>query len=493
MENKFSVFPAKRIFLISGITFFIPLCLVSCREKESNRPNILWIIAEDLSPDIGCYGNTIVKTPVLDAMARTGVRFTNVFTAAPACTPSRTALASGMYQTSLNAHHQRYPEELKNKLPENVLPMNEILRRNGYQTANIRENPGTGKTDWSFKSEFSGYDHSRWDDFTQNQPFFAVVNLRLTHRPFEHDTINPIDPGRVSLPPYYPDHIVARKDWAHYLESVQLMDSEVDMVLDKMEEKGYLNNTIVFFFGDNGRPFTRAKTYLYDSGLKVPLIVLCPENLEWNKYLPKGTVNDRLINAIDITATTLSIAGVPKPEYMQGRVMFGPDEEPPGEYIYSAMDRMGEIFFRSRTVRSDRFRYIRNFHYGFSVNAASTANWKATNPIFHLIEILGEQGQLDPVQKKLVLPLPQEELYDILKDPFELVNLSANPAYSQELERMRRQLEAWQEEVKDYGMMEDSPELKKYFLDYGIESEALNSPAAKKLREDVLLDLKKSN
>jgi uncharacterized sulfatase len=157
------------------------------------------------------------------------------------------------------------------------------------------------------------------------------------------------------------------------------------------------------------------------------------------------------------------------------------------------MDRMGEVFFRSRTVRSERFRYIRNFHHGFSVNAASTANWKATNPIFHLIEILGERNQLDPVQEKMVLPLPQEELYDIQKDPFELVNLSADPAYSQELERMRKQLEAWQEEVKDYGMMEDSPELKKYFFDYGIESAALNSPEANRLRQDVLNQLNKSN
>jgi N-sulfoglucosamine sulfohydrolase len=493
MKNKISVFPAKRIILFSGISFLIPFCLISCREKTIERPNILWIIAEDLSPDIGCYGNTIVNTPALDAMARSGVRFTNVFTTAPVCTPSRTALALGMHQTSVNAHHQRYPEELKNTLPENVLPINEILRRNGYQTANIRENPGTGKTDWSFKSEFSGYDHSRWDDFTQNQPFFAVVNLRLTHRPFERDTVHPIDPGRVSLPPYYPDHMVARKDWAQYLESVQLMDGEVQMVLDKIKEKGYADNTIVFFFGDHGRPFTRAKTFLYDSGLKIPLIIVCPENLKWHEYLPERTVNDRMISAIDITATTLSIAGIPKPAYMQGRVMFGPDEEPPAEYIYSAMDRMGEIFFRSRTVRSDRFRYIRNFHYGFSVNAASTANWKATNPIFHLIEFLEERNQLDPIQKKMVLPVPPEELYDIRKDPFELDNLAADPAYFQELEHMRRQLDAWQEEVKDYGMLEDSPELKKYFLDYGIESSALNGPAEKKIRDDVLFELNKSN
>jgi len=491
MRNKIIDFFAKRIILLAGIALLIPFALISCGGKNISKPNILWIIAEDLSPDIGCYGNSSVNTPVLDALARSGVRYNNVFTTAPVCTPSRTALALGMYQTSVNAHHQRYPEELKNKLPENVLPMNEILRRNGYQTANISEKPGTGKTDWSFKSEFSGYDHSAWDELSPNQPFFAVVNLRLTHRPFERDTVNPIDPGRVSLPTYYPDHIVARKDWAEYLESVQLMDREVQMVLDKVKEKGYADNTVIFFFGDHGRPFTRAKTFLYDSGLKIPLIIVCPENLTWHEYLPKTTVNDQLISAIDITATTLSMAGIPKPGNMQGRVMFGPDKEPPAKYIYSAMDRMGEIFFRSRTVRSDRFRYIRNFHNGFSVNAASTANWKATNPIFHLIDVLGERNQLDSVQRKMVLPLPQEELYDIQKDPEELVNLAADSDYAQELVQLRRQLETWQKDVKDYGMMEDSPELKKYFFDYGNESAALNSPAANKLRQDVLSELNK--
>lgn len=483
----------RRIFLYSGIILFIPSIFISCTEKNILRPNILWIIAEDLSPDLGCYGNTLVKTPEVDFMASSGVRFTNVFTTAPVCTPSRTALASGMYQTSINAHHQRYPEELKNPLPGSILPLNELLRRGGYQTVNIKDVPGTGKTDWSFKSEYSEYDYNKWDELVKDKPFFAVVNLRLTHRPFEHDTIHPVDPLRVQLPPYYPDHIVARKDWAHYLESVQLMDAQVGMVLDKIREMRRSENTIVFFFGDHGRPFERAKTFLYDSGLKIPLIIVCPEKLGWCEYLPKETINDQLLSSIDITATTLSIAGIPKPDYMQGRIIFGPLRDAPREYIYSAMDRMGEIFFKSRTIRNSQYRYIRNYHNDFSVISATTANWKATNPICHLMEILGNKDQLDSIQKKLVLSLPPEELYDIQKDSFELVNLALDPDYTSELENMRKKLEAWQEETRDYGMLDDSPGLIKYFNDYGTKSALLNGPAAKKLRDDVLFELNRSD
>ena len=493
MKKNIIISITRRKFRFSVIILLAFSVFISCTERKKATPNILWIVAEDLSPDLGCYGNTLVKTPEVDALARSGMRFPNVFTTAPVCTPSRTALATGMYQTTINAHHQRYPEELKNPLPGSILPLNEILRRGGYQTVNIKDAPGTGKTDWSFKSEYAEYDHSRWEDIENDKPFFAVVNLRLTHRPFEHDTIHPVDPKMVHLPPYYPDHIVARNDFAYYLESVQLMDGQVSMVLDKIREMGWSENTVVFFFGDHGRPFTRAKTFLYDSGLKIPLIIFCPENLKWHDYLPKGTVNSQMISAIDITATSLSIAGIPKPEYLQGRVIFGPVKEAPRKYIYSAMDRMGEIYFKSRTVRSPRFRYIRNYNNGFSVNAASTANWKATNPIFHLLEILGEQNQLNPVQKNLLLPLPYEELYNIQTDPFELVNLVADPAYNQELEDMRKKLEVWQEESKDFGMSEDPPELVKYFNDYGIQSEALNGTAAAKMRQDVLIELNGSD
>ena len=316
-------------------------CFTSCEEKKGNQPNIVWILAEDLSQDLGCYGNNIVETPTLDQLARDGVKFTNVFTTAPVCTPSRTALATGMYQTSIDAHHMRYPDELKKPLPDDVLPINELLRRNGYQTANIKDKPGTGKTDWSFKSDVAAYDYNSWNEIKSDKPFFALVNLRLTHRPFEKDPQNPIDPATVNLPPYYPDNIVARKDYADYLESLQLLDGQVEQILEELQKRGWADNTIVFFFSDHGRPFTRGKTFLYDSGIKIPMIVTCPHGLDWQHYLPKNSTNNQLISAIDISATTLAIADVPKPESLHGRIIFGPDKESERNYIFSAADRIG--------------------------------------------------------------------------------------------------------------------------------------------------------
>ncbi|MBV6640351.1 MAG: sulfatase [Cyclobacteriaceae bacterium] len=457
--------------------------------EEKPKPNILWILAEDLSPDLGCFGLSQVKTPVLDQLAAEGVRYTNVFTTAGICTPSRTALAVGMHQTSINAHHMRYPTEMRNALPEDILPINEIFRRNGYQTANIKGDVGTGKTDWSFKSELNAYDHQSWNEFDQEKPFFAVVNLRLTHRPFEKDEKNPINPNEVKVPPYYPDHPVARQDWADYLESAQLMDSQVGEVLQVLEEKGWSENTIVYFFSDHGRPFTRGKSFLYDSGIEIPLIIKCPSGLRWHDYLPNGSVNDQLLSSLDIVATSLSMAGIPKPAQLQGNVFLGENAEAERDFIYATADRSGEVFFKSRAVRSNKYKYIRNYNNGFSINEASTAYRKANHPIYHLLNILAERDEVNEVQRKLIEPLPEEELYDIIADSFEIRNLAGEPAFEKELQAMRDRLAEWQKETTDYGMQEDPEALANAFEVYGKESFEKNEKRILEQRARVLQQL----
>ena len=479
--NRFH--PMKSTFI--AVIFALGLCHCNSPKKVI-KPNILWIVAEDLSQDLGCYGNTLVKTPTLDNLAQNGVRFTNVFTTAPICTPSRTALSTGMYQTAINAYHMRYPDELKNSLQENVLPINELFRQNGYQTLNIKDELGTGKTDWSYKSDMAAYDYQSWDQIATDQPFFAVVNLRLTHRPFEKDESNPIDPSKVTMPPYYPDNEVARKDWGAYLESLQLLDKQVESILRELKIRGWSDNTIVCFFSDHGRPFTRGKSFLYDSGLKIPLIIKSPEGLDWTEYFPKGTVNNQLISAIDISATTLSMAGINKPGNMHGRILLGKNKESPRKYVYSAIDRVGEIFLKSRSVRSFEYKYIKNYNHDFSVNAASTAYRKAAHPIYHLLDILGKRNQLDSIQRNLVSPLPEEELYNVKTDPFEVVNLASDPGHQEALKRMREKLKTWQEATTDYGMQEDSQELIRAFEEYGKMSRAKVGAKAVKLRAEVL-------
>ncbi|MEQ9221685.1 MAG: sulfatase [Cyclobacteriaceae bacterium] len=467
--------------------FVLVIVLISgCEQRtEQTQPNILWVIAEDLSPDLGCYGQSNVKTPVLDKLASEGVRFTNVFTTAGICTPSRTALAVGMHQTSINAHHMRYPIEMRNALPEGVLPVNEIFRRNGYQTVNVK-GVGTGKTDWSFKSDHGAYDYNSWDQLDPVKPFFAVVNLRLTHRPFEKDKKNPINPDEVQVPPYYPDHPVARQDWANYLESAQLMDGQVGEVLQVLKEKGWSENTIVYFFSDHGRPFTRGKSFLYDSGIEIPLIVKSPPGLRWHDFLPNGSMSDQLLSSLDIVATSLSMAGISKPAQLQGKVFLGEGAEDTRDVIYATADRSGEVLFKSRAVRSKQFKYIRNYNNDFSVNEASTAYRRANHPIYHLLNILAERNELNEVQKQLMMPMPEEELYDIKSDPFEIKNLAGDPAFEKELQAMRDRLARWQSETNDYGMQEDSEALSSAFETYGKESFDKNEQKTLELRSRVL-------
>jgi len=210
--------------------------------NASDKPNILWIIIEDMSPDLGCYGHDLVKTPNIDQLAEQGIRYENVFATGVACSPSRTALVTGFYQNTIGAYHMRYPEELKPALPDSVTPVHILMNELGYRTANIRSFPGNGKTDWLFKYDPDTYDVEQWEDLVLSEesgsarsegldsgqsPFFARINLRLTHRPFENDEINPIDPAEVKAPPYYPDHPVVRRDFVDYYESIQVMDRQV--------------------------------------------------------------------------------------------------------------------------------------------------------------------------------------------------------------------------------------------------------------------------
>ncbi len=439
---------------------------ITQEHQVKNNPNILWILAEDFSPDLGCYDYPLVHTPNIDGLARKGVRFTRVFTTAPVCAPSRTALATGMYQTSINAHHMRYPDSLKNQLPSEVIPLNELMRRRGYQTAKIIDNPGKGKEDWSFRSDLAHYDLVRWDSLSVDKPFFGVVNLRLTHRPFERDSVHPIDPNLVDIPPYYPDHDVSRQDWAAYLETAQILDQQVGQVIDELAIRNLDENTIVFFFADHGRPMSRGKNSHFDSGNHIPLVIYCPPALSWNEFLPAGTTNDDLISAIDITATSLAIAGADKPTWMQGRVFLGNSKEEARDYIFCASDRIGESHRTLRSVRSKDYKYIRNFNPGWSMNATATAYRKAMHPIYHLLNIYHERDLLTPAQYVLVDTFPEELLFNVLEDPFEINNLIQSPKHQEVLEDMRQQLKDWQMRTTDHGMNPDTEALQEAFKDY---------------------------
>jgi len=235
---------------------------------QSKRPNILWIISEDTGPEFGCYGYRGVHTPSVDRLAAEGVRYASAFTTTPVCSTSRSSFMTGMYATTIGAHNHRSHRGDGYTLPEGVHVFTKYLRDAGYFTALC----GSRKTDWNFKTEVQPYDSFKWDDLKANQPFFAQFQFSETHRKFKRCPDHPVDPADVTLPPYYPDHPEARQDWALYLETINVLDQKIGQVLQRLDDDGLADNTVVFYFGDHGRAHVRGKQWLYDGGIHVPLV-----------------------------------------------------------------------------------------------------------------------------------------------------------------------------------------------------------------------------
>jgi N-sulfoglucosamine sulfohydrolase len=430
---------------------------------RASRPNILWLIAEDLGVELGCYGTREVWTPALDRLASGGVRYTRAYTTAPVCSPSRSAFMTGMYQTTIGAHNHRSHRDDGYRLPEGVRVVTEWFRDGGYFTANLRELPpalgfrGTGKTDWNFTVEGKPFDSIRWEDLKSHQPFFAQLNFQETHRKFHAP--KRADPAKVEIPPYYPDHPVTRADWAEYLDSVTELDRKVGLVLAQLEADGLVASTVVVFFGDNGQSHVRGKQFCYEEGLHVPLIISWPKAFPPPKGFLPGAADDRLIAAIDLAPTMLAIAGIGKPAKMEGQAFLGEGAPPPRQYVFGARDRCDETVFRLRTVRDRRHRYIRNFtpeRPFLQPNAYKEKSY----PVWNLLKELHAQGKLTPLQETLCAPsMPAEELYDLEADSHETRNLAGSPEHREILDRLRVALERWIEETGDRGRVLEPPDL----------------------------------
>jgi arylsulfatase A-like enzyme len=449
---------------IDSRTLWLPLALVlavtagaphSSAQPPAQRPNILWLIAEDFGPQLGAYGTREVSSPNLDRLATDGVRYTRAFTTAPVCSPSRSALMTGMYQITIGAHNHRSHRDDGYTLPAGVRVASDWMRQAGYFTANVVELPasfgfkGTGKTDWNFTYRGEPFDSERWSDLASHRPFFAQINFNETHRRFQAPA--KADPAKVQIPPYYPDHPVTRNDWAQYLDSATELDRKVGLVLRQLEADGLADNTIVVFFGDNGQAMVRGKQFVYDSGLHVPLIIRWPKSFPIPQHFKPGAVDDRLISAIDLLPTMLDAIGARKPADMQGQIFLGDRAAPPREYVFGARDRCDETVFRFRTVRDVRYRYIRNFTPERPLLQPNDYK-ERSYPVWNLLKQLRAEGKLTPVQAVLAAPtMPAEELYDLERDPHETVNLVGSPDHRGTLERLRAALTTWIDETGDQG------------------------------------------
>ena len=464
------------------ILTLLALAFCATFAAAADKPNILWFIVDDMSANFSCYGEKTIETPNVDRLAREGTRFANAFVTAPVCSPCRSALITGMYQTTIGAHsHRSGRGELKIHLPEGVTPIPLLFQKAGYFTCIGSGIPGEGrkgkkaqakkaegedgegggkggfgKTDYNFEWPASMYDSPDWAGRKSGQPFFMQVqlsggkqrggksaNAQALSKRAAVQLGNATKPEDVTLPPYYPRDPVLLEDWAAYLDAVRFTDAHVGKVLARLESEGLLENTIVVFMTDHGISHARGKQFLYNEGTHVPLIIRGPG-------IPKNEVRDDLVEHIDLTATTLALAGIDVPEKMQGSNVFAPDFQA-HDTVFAARDRCDETIERIRSVRTSQFLYIRNFHPQrphLQPNA-----YKDGKSIVQQLRALHEGGKLDALSEKILFSPTRapEELYDWKADPWQINNLAADPAHKATLEKLRARLDQWIADTHDQG------------------------------------------
>jgi arylsulfatase A-like enzyme len=428
---------------------------------EPARPNIVWIVVDDMSANFSCYGETAVETPHVDRLARDGTRFSHAFVTAPVCSPCRSALITGCYQTTIGAHHHRSGRGVeKIHLPNGVEPIPALFRRAGYYTCiggpQARAKSQLGKTDYNFLWDEAIYDSNDWSGRKPGQPFFMQVQLHggkyrgasraaydnWARRVFAELGSN-VSHDVVVLTPYYPRDPVLVEDWARYLDTVRYTDKEVGDVLARLEREGILDQTVVCFLTDHGISHARGKQFLYDEGVHVPLVLRGPG-------IEAGKVRADLVEHIDLAATSLALAGINVPRWMQGRNLLAPDYRP-RDAVFSARDRCDETVDHIRAVRTKRFKYIHNY---LPARPHLQPNvYKDGKLIIERLRELHAAEQLDEVQERLLFSptRPPEELYDLESDPHELRNLAGDREHQPTLQNLRSRLETWEAETGDRG------------------------------------------
>lgn len=449
------------------LTRLLPV-LLSTSLMAADRPNILWITAEDHGPHLGCYGDAYATTPHLDAFAETALRYTRAISNAPVCAPARTTVISGMYPTATGSQHMRS----RVPAPSWMRFFPAYLREAGYYTTN------NAKEDYNLTGAEKGWDESsgtaHWKNRPAGAPFFAVFNTNISHESrIRDENPDPLhDPAQAPVPPYHPDLPVVRKEWAQYYDRLTQADAFFAKHLAELEAAGLAEETIVFYWADHGSGMPRGKRYPGWSGLHVPLIIRFPDkwrHLAPADYQPGGT-SDRLVGFIDFAPTLLSIAGVDIPGYYQGHAFAGRTPDPAEAYAFGFRGRMDERPDACRSVMDGRYVYIRNFYphlpHGqylkYQQQTRTTAEWFR----------LSQEGKLNAVQSRFWQPHPREELFDLETDPHETRNLAGSVSHQAVLKRMRGALNAHLVRTRDLGFLPE-PILERLVEDGQSPAEAL--------------------
>lgn len=430
----------------AGLTLILGIFLFGCGEPEPEElPNILWITSEDNSPFMGAYGDDYADTPNLDRLADAGIVYENAYATTPVCAPSRFTLITGTYANRMGTENMRsvYP------IPDNIRFYPAYLKDLGYHTTN------NVKKDYNTVDQPEVWDESsseaHYRDRTGGQPFFHIRNFTTTHESRLHDPIDTLihDPEQAPVPPYHPDNETVRRDWAHYYDQMTRMDEQVGEILNELEESGEAENTIIFYYGDHGGALPGAKRFMNQRGLRVPLIVYFPP--KYQHLAPEEKRTDRLVSFVDFPATLLSLAGIEPPEFMDGEPFLGEYETDPREYIHMYRGRMDERYDLSRGVRDQEFLYVRNYMPQRIYGQYLWYLWRA--PTMQVWEKEYKKGSLNEIQRQFFEPKPAEELYLISEDPWSVHNLADDPAYQEDLQRLRDANYNWIREVSDLGFI----------------------------------------
>lgn len=452
----------------------------ACNQTSNELPNILWLTSEDNSPLLGCYGDDFATTPNLDQLAAEGFLYTHAYANAPVCAPTRNTIASGVYACSGGHSNMRSFYKRSDEIKFHA----EVMRELGYYCSN------NVKTDYN-----TNVAEEIWDDCSntahyknrpEGKPFFAIFNTTISHESCIHKSI----PNRelrhsadeVPIPPYHPKTEEMKHDWAQYYDKVEDMDDKIGHWLQELEDEGLAENTIVFYYGDHGGVLGRSKRYVYETGTRVPFIVRIPQ--KYRKLWPSNMVGskiDRLISFVDLFPTLISIAGAKQPSYLQGNAFLGDQKTEEPQYAYMFRDRMDEWYDMSRSVRDQKFRYIRNYMpyrpYGLPIEYL----WRAPSMQSWEHEYLN--GNCDEIQSRFWEQKPVEELYDTENDPWEINNLAHDSLYADVLKRLRQANYEWLVKIKDTGFMPEADRIdragNKTLYDYCQSSEFNIEPIIK--------------
>lgn len=440
-------------------------------QKQPEQPNILCIVCEDISPYLGCYGDAVAVTPNLDNFSRESIRYTGMYTTIGVSSPSRAALITGMYPTSIGANNMRTAQN-KSKpagihpydvvLPAGIKCYTEQMRAAGYFCTN------NSKTDYQFAAPLTAWDEqgdrAHWKHAPEGMPFFSIFNLNVTHE-FQvmkrADQPLSVQPEDIILPPYYPDDPVVRKDMAILYSNITEMDRQFQILVDELKASGKLDNTIIIWYSDNGGPMPRQKRELYESGALVPFMIRFPDGYK------AGTVDRGLHMFVDIPATILSLAGLPVPEYMHGRPFLGQYKQKSRKYVYGARDRLDTFYEKQGCVRDERYRYIRNYRTEQPDYLPIIS--RAAMPMMARMAELHEAGKLNADQEKwFKYPRPEIEFYDVQADPHELNNLADDPKYKKKIKELSDEFDRW---ISTYNKMwkYTEPELIEMFRPGGVQ------------------------